>query len=168
VSWRQYLLGFDGRIGRLRMWRFYVVAWAIEMGLFVLVFLVYGVLMAMGAVGGSAPSPYPGIAMTGVGAVSFLAIYYMYAAVTSKRLHDRNKSAWWILPFLVLPLVLILAPEMLTARIVAAHDRPAELAIASAVLAGVALYLWGFVELYCLRGTMGENRYGPDPLAGRL
>ena len=26
--------------------------------------------------------------------------------------------------------------------------------------------LWAFVELYCLRGTEGENRYGPDPLAG--
>ena len=34
---------------------------------------------------------------------------------------------------------------------------------------GVAalISLWAFVELYCLRGTVGDNRYGPDPLAGR-
>ena len=25
--------------------------------------------------------------------------------------------------------------------------------------------LWFFVELGCLRGTVGPNRYGPDPLA---
>jgi uncharacterized membrane protein YhaH (DUF805 family) len=35
-------------------------------------------------------------------------------------------------------------------------------------LFGMALYVWGFVELYCLRGTSGDNQYGPDPLAGRV
>jgi uncharacterized membrane protein YhaH (DUF805 family) len=25
--------------------------------------------------------------------------------------------------------------------------------------------IWSFVELGCLRGTMGANRFGPDPLA---
>jgi uncharacterized membrane protein YhaH (DUF805 family) len=28
-----------------------------------------------------------------------------------------------------------------------------------------ALYIWGFVEMGCLRGTVGPNRFGPDPLA---
>jgi uncharacterized membrane protein YhaH (DUF805 family) len=26
------------------------------------------------------------------------------------------------------------------------------------------LGIWGFVELGCLRGTAGPNRFGPDPL----
>ena len=34
-------------------------------------------------------------------------------------------------------------------------------------LVAAVLSIWGFVELYCLRGTVGDNRYGPDPLAGR-
>jgi uncharacterized membrane protein YhaH (DUF805 family) len=163
VGWRQYLFGFDGRIGRLRMWRFYLVAWAIEMVLLVLIFLVYGALAVLGVVGGNTPpSANPGIAMTSVFALFFLAIYYMYAAVAAKRLHDRDKSAWWVLPFFVVPLALILTPEL---KIANAHDRQIDLAVACAVSLGAALYLWGFIELYCLRGTTGENRYGPDPLS---
>jgi len=28
-----------------------------------------------------------------------------------------------------------------------------------------AISVWAFVELGCLRGTVGPNRYGPDPLS---
>jgi uncharacterized membrane protein YhaH (DUF805 family) len=31
-------------------------------------------------------------------------------------------------------------------------------------LAGFAMTIWGFVEIGCLRGTVGSNRYGPNPL----
>jgi uncharacterized membrane protein YhaH (DUF805 family) len=30
---------------------------------------------------------------------------------------------------------------------------------------GFAISVWAFVELGCLRGTVGPNQYGPDPLA---
>ena len=30
-----------------------------------------------------------------------------------------------------------------------------------------ALWIWVFVELGCMRGTIGANRFGPDPLADR-
>jgi uncharacterized membrane protein YhaH (DUF805 family) len=32
-------------------------------------------------------------------------------------------------------------------------------------LAALALTIWGFVEIGCLRGTAGTNTYGPDPLS---
>jgi uncharacterized membrane protein YhaH (DUF805 family) len=32
-------------------------------------------------------------------------------------------------------------------------------------LASLAISIWAFVELGCLRGTAGPNKYGPDPLA---
>ena len=32
-------------------------------------------------------------------------------------------------------------------------------------LIGLAISLWAFVELGCLRGTVGPNQYGPDPIA---
>jgi len=35
-------------------------------------------------------------------------------------------------------------------------------------LASLAVSIWAFVELGCLRGTVGTNQYGPDPLAGRI
>jgi hypothetical protein len=34
------------------------------------------------------------------------------------------------------------------------------------IIVGV-LTLWGFVEMLCLRGTSGPNRFGRDPLAPR-
>jgi hypothetical protein len=32
-------------------------------------------------------------------------------------------------------------------------------------LAAFALIIWGFVEIGCLRGIEGSNRYGPNPLS---
>ena len=34
-------------------------------------------------------------------------------------------------------------------------------------LVALGLTIWAFVELYCLRGTVGDNRYGADPLAAK-
>ena len=31
-------------------------------------------------------------------------------------------------------------------------------------IAGGAIMIWTFVDLGCLRGTIGPNQYGPDPL----
>jgi uncharacterized membrane protein YhaH (DUF805 family) len=31
-------------------------------------------------------------------------------------------------------------------------------------LVGFAITVWAFVELGCLRSTVGPNQYGPDPL----
>ena len=31
-------------------------------------------------------------------------------------------------------------------------------------LVAFAITVWAFVELGCLRGTVGPNQYGPDPL----
>ena len=47
-------------------------------------------------------------------------------------------------------------------------DETLEALVPSAIQAGdfvgIGIQLWGFVELYCLRGTVGQNRFGPDPL----
>jgi uncharacterized membrane protein YhaH (DUF805 family) len=32
-------------------------------------------------------------------------------------------------------------------------------------LAAFAIGVWAFVEMGCLRGTIGANQYGPDPVA---
>jgi uncharacterized membrane protein YhaH (DUF805 family) len=34
-----------------------------------------------------------------------------------------------------------------------------------ASIAMIVLVIWAFIELGCLRGTPGPNRFGPDPLA---
>jgi uncharacterized membrane protein YhaH (DUF805 family) len=75
-------------------------------------------------------------------------------AVGVKRLHDRDKSGWWILLFW-------LGPSILGSWQTAAPDLGGGFILA---LAAGALGIWAFVELGCLRGTPGPNRYGPDPL----
>jgi uncharacterized membrane protein YhaH (DUF805 family) len=78
-------------------------------------------------------------------------------AVAAKRLHDRDKSAWWLLVFFVLPSVL----ERMGDSAGAAGGAPAGMAL---YFAAFVVSVWGLVELGFLRGTAGPNRFGPDPL----
>ena len=84
--------------------------------------------------------------------VAFIPIAWIGLAVSAKRLHDRGKSAWWLLVFWLLPSTL---------------DRVGDRIEGVGVifmLASIALSIWGLVEMGFLRGTVGSNRYGPDPL----
>ena len=76
------------------------------------------------------------------------------AATAVKRLHDRNKSGWWIVPFGIAPILLGKVGDWL------GDSYPANFLL----LVMIALSLWGFVETLFLRGTTGPNRFGPDPL----
>jgi uncharacterized membrane protein YhaH (DUF805 family) len=84
------------------------------------------------------------------------------AAVTVKRLHDRDKAWWWIVVFILAPDALLGLAELLDES--EAANAGALFAIQFAAL---ALTVWGIVELSVLRGTIGTNRFGPDPLAPR-
>lgn len=75
-------------------------------------------------------------------------------AIAVRRLHDRNKSAWWLLPFFFLP-VLVEVPAGFFGVTEGAR-------ILSAI--GGILSLWGLFELGVRRGTIGFNSYGADPL----
>jgi uncharacterized membrane protein YhaH (DUF805 family) len=74
-------------------------------------------------------------------------------ATAVKRLHDRNKSGWWILVFWLLPGV-----------INAIGNSFGEGADMLTALVGFGISVWGFIEIACLKGTTGPNDYGPDPL----
>ena len=78
-----------------------------------------------------------------------------------KRLHDRNRSAWWLLLFLGLPTVLSLPSEIAKA----AAQQDAMTFGALCALLGLPFSLWGLVEMGFLKGSVGPNKYGDDPLA---
>ena len=80
---------------------------------------------------------------------------WFLAATTVKRLHDRDRRGWWIVPLLIAPDIF----NRLAGRL------PDTYAVGVLELVAFVLCLWGFVELLCLRGTRGPNRFGPDPLA---
>jgi uncharacterized membrane protein YhaH (DUF805 family) len=78
-----------------------------------------------------------------------------------KRLHDRNRPGYFA--------VFGLAPGLLYNLVDIAgftSSDPAEMNLLEIVLliVTIAVGIWFFVELGCLRGTVGANRYGPDPL----
>jgi len=86
---------------------------------------------------------------------NFVAAIRLLAATAVRRLHDRNESGWWIVPFFIAPILLSNVGDWL------GDSYPADFLM----LVMIALSLWGFVEILCLRGTRGPNRFGPDPQA---
>jgi uncharacterized membrane protein YhaH (DUF805 family) len=99
----------------------------------------------------------PGLAIFGVVA---LVIMVSSILIAIRRLHDRDKSGHWLWLFFVLPGVLSGSANQVMA------SATSEALIAGLVLALVSLgiSIWAFIELGCLRGTQGANRFGPDPL----
>ena len=80
---------------------------------------------------------------------------WVYAAASIKRLHDRNKSGWWIVPFVIAPGLFGRFEDWLGYSSAAAMLG----------LAVFVLYVWGFIEIAFRKGTHGPNRFGSDPLA---
>ena len=89
-----------------------------------------------------------------VSAVQALWLLLPTVGVTTRRLHDRNLSGWWQL----LPLA---AAVPAIAGAVLESDGLLMLAGCVVALASLALLV-----MYALRGTVGPNRFGPDPLDG--
>ena len=79
---------------------------------------------------------------------------WCFAAIAIKRLHDRDRSGWWwMVVFFIVPPLLDKVWDRL--------DSPTAAFLVS--LLGAVLSAWAFVEIFCLRGTRGPNRFGSDP-----
>jgi uncharacterized membrane protein YhaH (DUF805 family) len=156
-----YLFSFRGRINRKIYWL---------AGLVSLALIAAGggiVFMTLSATHGEmTPLAIVGIA---IGSAAILAAAWTGFALTVKRLHDRDKSAWWLIPFVIVPDILQkvgdkMAPD---AAIDAGDFSTPIIAGLVLMLIGLGISLWALVEFGFLRGTAGDNRYGPDPLAPR-
>ena len=93
----------------------------------------------------------PVFALVGFGGATVASL-----ATAARRIHDRGRSAWWLLAFYV-PLFLLSA---LGAGADMAHDGDG----AIFQILTLPFSIWILVDLGCLRGTVGPNRFGPDPL----
>ena len=135
IDFGALLFGFEGRINRAKYWLAVVV--------YVVVMLIAGGLMFV----------LPGMIGFIVIGIIYIVMIVSGIAVGIKRLHDCDKSGWWLLVF-------YLAPAVLSAAAVAMGD--------SMILnlLSFAISIWGLVQLGFLRGTVGPNRFGPDPIPG--
>jgi uncharacterized membrane protein YhaH (DUF805 family) len=101
-------------------------------------------------------------------AIPSVAILYMSAALIVKRLHDRDRSGW----FVTVPLVTPLLQAVLEAFQEVLREDPLFydwLQDATSVLVFVTLvaHIWNLfilIPVAFFRGTVGPNRFGDDPL----
>jgi uncharacterized membrane protein YhaH (DUF805 family) len=169
-----YLFGFNGRINRAKWWIFALIA------------IVYTVIIQ-----------YVVMRNIAVTFIIYLLLqvplWYVAVAVNIKRLHDRNKGAIWALLFPGIPIVIsayttylswgayaaVSAMSQATTQEEMQAAATAAQEAAQGMMAGMgSMYwvlliielvavVWAIVELGCLKGTTGDNQYGPDPLAGK-
>ena len=134
------LFSFEGRINRGKFW------------LAVLAYVIISIVLALLLI-----IPILGWLLAGVGYIGMI-VSGIFVAI--KRLHDRNKPGWWVAIFYVIPMLLSGVSAYMT------YEAGEQTSVAMLIsLIGLAISLWAFVELGCLRGTVGPNQYGPDPIA---
>ena len=169
MDWNWYLFCFEGRINRAKWWLSLpiVFGWLIFL-------LLMSILVARIVFKGPAVDIDIGIdemftlirratdhSLSRNDIVSLVTnflgmpiVIWIILATSIKRLHDRDRSGWWIVPFFALPsfskdFASWLPDSLLT------------------LLLGIALlilWIWGFFELGFLRGSPRTNLYGPSPL----
>jgi uncharacterized membrane protein YhaH (DUF805 family) len=143
----QLFFGFTGRINRGKYWLAILV--------YVIIALVMGTL---------------GYAAGEAGAFQLLSIivnigmFISGLAIGAKRLHDRDKSAWWLLLFYIVPSVLFAIGAAIFFYGLGTEEAGSVISGVVVYVLGLAVLIWAIIELGCLRGTLGPNRFGPDPL----
>jgi uncharacterized membrane protein YhaH (DUF805 family) len=150
MDWTTLLFSFNGRINRAKYWLAVLIYMVVWTAFFVIIFVWLGGLNVdnLWSFAGK------GLLIWLVGLILLILGTWSGFAVGVKRLHDRDKSGWWILLFW-------LGPSMLGGGQTMTPDLGGGFILS---LAATAIAIWAFVELGCLPGTPGPNQYGPDPL----
>jgi uncharacterized membrane protein YhaH (DUF805 family) len=160
IDWGNVLFGFRGRINRAKWW------------LAVLIYIIVGVVAAIIAA----------IVGENIGSLVTLAALipqvWIYLAAGVKRLHDLNRTGAWLVVFLLGPVVLVILFFVIVGMDVLVAIANQDLDAATLARVGITgaimgllvfiLGIWALIWLGCLRGTVGPNQYGPDPLEGRV
>jgi uncharacterized membrane protein YhaH (DUF805 family) len=136
-------INFNGRINRAKFW-------TVVLCCAVFLLAVIGVTMAVSSSMDT---------MFRAALIAYIPLIYVGVVTGIKRLHDRNKSGWWIVLFYGSPLGLPFVAAILSGT------TESSVALFLVQLVSLGMLIWALVDLGCLRGSIGQNRYGPDPLA---
>jgi|SRR5215470_3470144 len=139
MDWWYLLTGFEGRISRKPYWIALLAVVAVEIAAHVVAYQIEGDRLS---------------------AIVDLAFSYPEFAILAKRGHDRDIPTW--IPGLFFAISVLL--DFLTViGLGGTRDQPSTLALVIA-LPWMAFGLALLADLGLRRGTVGPNRYGPDPL----
>lgn len=139
MSMKDLLFSFQGRIGRKTYWIWNVVYYL----------MIVGFAMGMNVLA-------PSIAHL-ILPVFLIVILVPDLAITAKRWHDRGKSSWWLL----LNIPLVIGRMTVPVGDPSLAGQPSMLQVATS-FAALVCGLWILVECGFLKGTDGENQYGPE------
>jgi uncharacterized membrane protein YhaH (DUF805 family) len=95
-----------------------------------------------------------------------LANIWINLALCVKRLHDRDRSGWWI-GAVYLAILIAIGLGFLTLMQPEGQREPLNTVGVIVVMAATAFAFWILVEIGFFPGTQGPNRFGADPLGRR-
>lgn len=164
---------FSGRASRAEFWWFFLFLMIGYIVMWIALFAFIGI-----AAGASSPnrSPWALFGVFGVLGIFmllfWLAMLIPVIAVQVRRLHDTDRSGWWLgafyLLYAVYAVVLIGSLGRMMSAGLAAGNQPPDLNqplfIFGQVL-GFGMFVYGItlIVFFCLQGTKGPNRFGDDP-----
>jgi uncharacterized membrane protein YhaH (DUF805 family) len=143
VSFWEYLFSPRGRINRAKYWLYLMTSIVIMAGVVLALVTAIRVGLLYDSRGHGVP-----VAAVAIFAVVFLLVFIVGIFIGIKRLHDRDKSAWWLFALYLTPMVGSWIAAM------ASHNGYSALIVTT----------WVLFELGWRRGTVGPNRYGEDPV----
>lgn len=164
---------FSGRSRRMEFWMWVVFQFLIGIAFLILVIALGGAAI----MGGDLQA---GMAMGGIILILYLLYLLMMLiffipslAVTIRRLHDTNRSGWWIMLYwgpllLIYALVFALAGSVAASGDVSSFAQNDAAAGSLGLVMGLLYLVWlgGCLVLLVfmfLEGTKGPNNYGNDP-----
>ena len=160
---------FSGRSRRQEFWMFMLLQFLIwTVAVIAMMVMGFGAL----SMGGVNPDGTPRVAgVAGLFAsmgifflifgLIWLALFIPSIAVSVRRLHDTDRTGFWLL---LPPAIYVLAIAVMLAGAANQSGTTAAIAIVLSLLQWVASIV--LLVFYCLPGTNGPNKYGPDPLGG--
>jgi uncharacterized membrane protein YhaH (DUF805 family) len=140
---------FEGRINRKPYWIGLIVL------IIVMMVIIFGASFLL--IGSIVEPTFQTRLVTFVLQLLFL---YPSTALMVKRLHDRNRPSYWA-AFILVPMVLKSLTDLMGMTGDPLNQNALDYLLNIIVF---VVSIWFFVELGCLRGTVGTNQYGPDPI----
>jgi|SRR5262245_1816915 len=163
MNWGHILFSFTGRINRAKWWLSILAT-----------LIIYIVLVALPQFATSSGTLIAVLALA-----YFVVSLWISLAAGTKRLHDLNRTAAWLIFFIGAPILLFIVfvamagASLGTALLSGQTPTEADIMRMGGFLAiygllMLAIGIWYLVWFGCLRGTVGPNQYGPDPLEGKI
>ena len=162
---------FSGRSRRMEFWMWQLGKFIFFMVIFTIGFAMMGPTIMSGDVNNIGGAVAGILFLYMICFVVSLAILIPDIAVAVRRLHDTERSGWWLLAPVVPYVLIFMMAGFAGASGGIDPKNPNGGALAALGVVGMVLFLAVLVlavmllVFYFLEGTRGPNKYGPDPKA---